>query len=143
VQVVHDLLAHVDRGPVLGERALHRIDGSLHPRALAAGGSKQDGAASVTHCPHGKTRSSDHRSCSGCRMSEGTRRVTRHDADGSRPLLPGARCANHLPRVGSRMPACARGAGSGTHTSCARSHRRRTRPQEVMSTPTTYRGAIP
>ena len=115
VQVVHDLLAHVDGRPVLGEGALHRVDGALDPRAIAARGGEQDGAARLTHAHMVGPLASDHRSCSGCRMSDGARRVIGHDADGSPPLLPGARCAHHLPRVGSRMPACARGAGSGPH----------------------------
>ena len=34
--VVHDLVAHVDRGTVLFQRALHRFDGTVHTRAIAA-----------------------------------------------------------------------------------------------------------
>ena len=37
VQVVDDLLAHVDRRPVELERLLDRLDGALDPGAVAAG----------------------------------------------------------------------------------------------------------
>ena len=36
VQVVHDLLADVDRGPVQLERLLDRLDGPVDPGAVAA-----------------------------------------------------------------------------------------------------------
>jgi hypothetical protein len=35
VAVVHDLVAHVDRGAVLLQRALHRLNGAIHTGAVA------------------------------------------------------------------------------------------------------------
>ena len=42
VDVVDDLLPHVDRRPVVLERELDRLDGALDPRAVAAGRREQD-----------------------------------------------------------------------------------------------------
>ena len=64
----------------------------------------------------------------GCRMSVGSPRVVGHDTDRSGPLLPGATMRNLLPRVGVRMPACAREPGLGRPRSCDRSHRDGYRP---------------
>ncbi len=41
VQVVDDLLAHVDGSAVLGERPLHGVDGSIDAGAVSAGGSQE------------------------------------------------------------------------------------------------------
>ena len=40
--IVHDLVAHVDRRPVLGERLLDDLDGALDPRAEPARTGQQD-----------------------------------------------------------------------------------------------------
>jgi hypothetical protein len=37
VEIVDDLLAHVDRRSVVVERQLDRLDGALHAGAVAAG----------------------------------------------------------------------------------------------------------
>ena len=42
VDVVDDLLAHVDRGPVVLERELDGLDGALDPGAVAARGCQEN-----------------------------------------------------------------------------------------------------
>jgi len=42
VDVVHDLLAHVDGLPVVQKRALNRVDGPLDSGAIAAGRGQKD-----------------------------------------------------------------------------------------------------
>ena len=54
VQVVHDLLPHVDGCTVLGESALDSIDGALDPGTVAPGSSEQHGADDLAHDHHGR-----------------------------------------------------------------------------------------
>ena len=56
----------------------------------------------------------------------------------SGPSFPAQPAHTTFPGSVSRMPACPE--LGRTAASCDRSHRQRSRPQEVMSTPTTYRG---
>ena len=42
VPVVHDLVAHIDRGAVLLQRALDRFDGAIHTGAVPAGLRKEN-----------------------------------------------------------------------------------------------------
>jgi hypothetical protein len=46
---MHDLMAHIDRRPVEGQRALHDVDGAHHPGAETAGGGQQDGKRWLGH----------------------------------------------------------------------------------------------
>ena len=56
VEVVHDLLADVDRRAIDPEGSLHGVDGSLHARAVAARPGQQDSAGHGFMVPGGVRR---------------------------------------------------------------------------------------
>lgn len=52
MRVVHDLLTHVDGGPVLFEGLFDGVDGAVHPGAVTAGfGEENTAAIRRSHAP--------------------------------------------------------------------------------------------
>ena len=115
VDVVDDLLAHVDRRPVVVERQLDGLHGPLHSRAVAARRGQQharhharkgSGAPGPGRRPHRAGRAREHLDHETARRSGGSQRraashlltaANRPEHAGSRFASPSAKHANHLP----------------------------------------------
>ena len=103
VQVMDDLLAHVDGRTVLGDRPLDRVDRAVDTCAVAAGGREEDlpplMSPMVAACPPSSIAhaSRDQGSRSSCQILNVRSRVGRSTTDG-RPFLPPAlECASTFP----------------------------------------------